>query len=192
MNKKKAILKAAIHLFAERGFKATPTSVVARKAGVAEGLIFHHFKNKEGIFVHILEEMIDAYIKGLETNIKEAATGMEAIENIVHFHLSFSEKRSKEALVVLRDFPFDLMTSGSTARQMIAERSARIYQLMAQCVQRGKEDGSLRNLSPEKTAFILIGMLNGISRLKMLGTLTAPEVTSEAVVFCRTALARHV
>jgi AcrR family transcriptional regulator len=36
MNHKQAILKAAIHLFAERGFSAKPTSAVEKSAGVAE------------------------------------------------------------------------------------------------------------------------------------------------------------
>jgi len=108
MSRKQAILKAAIHLFAERGFKATPTSAVAKKAGVAEGLMFHHFKNKQGIFVHILNHMIDAYLEGIEAAVNKAHTGLEAIENIVYFHFRFSEENSDEFLVVIRDFPFEL------------------------------------------------------------------------------------
>jgi len=47
--KKERIIEAALHLFAEEGFKATSTSKVARKAGVSEGLIFRHFQNKDGL-----------------------------------------------------------------------------------------------------------------------------------------------
>jgi AcrR family transcriptional regulator len=45
--KRKAILKATLDLLVERGFHDTPTSLIAKQAGVATGTLFHHFKNKE-------------------------------------------------------------------------------------------------------------------------------------------------
>ncbi|GAB2767209.1 hypothetical protein GCM10027275_06870 [Rhabdobacter roseus] len=55
MAKKKAlILEAALRLFAELGFDATPTSQIAREAGVSEGLVFRHFTSKDGLMDAIL------------------------------------------------------------------------------------------------------------------------------------------
>ncbi len=56
MSKKENILIAALELFAKEGFNATSTSKVAKKAGVSEGLIFRHFKNKNGLLEAILQE----------------------------------------------------------------------------------------------------------------------------------------
>lgn len=47
VDKRQAILKAALKLFTDRGFHNTPTSLIAKEAGVATGTLFHHFKNKE-------------------------------------------------------------------------------------------------------------------------------------------------
>lgn len=47
--KQETILIVALRLFAERGFENTPTSQIAKKAGVSEGLIFRHFENKDGL-----------------------------------------------------------------------------------------------------------------------------------------------
>jgi AcrR family transcriptional regulator len=55
-DKKEKILKAALHLFAEEGFKSTSTSKIAKWAGVSEGLIFRHFCNKKGLLHAILLE----------------------------------------------------------------------------------------------------------------------------------------
>ena len=189
MNRKESILQAAIILFAERGFNATPTSEVAKRAGVAEGLIFHYFKNKEGILVHILEEMMDIYIQGLEANMEKAATGLEAVENLIAFHIRFSEERSKEFIVVIRDFPFDLMKPGSPAMGMITDGSARISDVMRKCIERGIKDGSIREVPVKETVFIVRGLLNGVIRLKMLGTQVMPEITPAITDFCRRALA---
>lgn len=54
--KQENIINAALELFAEEGFKSTSTSKVAQKAGVSEGLIFRHFKNKEGLLEAIVQE----------------------------------------------------------------------------------------------------------------------------------------
>lgn len=54
--KKENILNAALKRFAEEGFRSTSTSKVANEAGVSEGLIFRHFKNKEGLLEAIMEE----------------------------------------------------------------------------------------------------------------------------------------
>lgn len=47
--KKEIILDTALHLFAEKGYESTPTSLIAKEAGVSEGLIFKHFTNKESL-----------------------------------------------------------------------------------------------------------------------------------------------
>lgn len=57
MDRKQRILDVALELFAKEGFSATPTSKIAREAGVSEGLIFRHFENKAGLLEALLEEL---------------------------------------------------------------------------------------------------------------------------------------
>ena len=47
--KQETILTVALQLFAEQGYENTPTSQIAKAAGVSEGLIFRHFENKDGL-----------------------------------------------------------------------------------------------------------------------------------------------
>jgi AcrR family transcriptional regulator len=44
-----------LDLFAVKGFDGTSTKEIASKAGVAEGLIFHHFENKESLLAAVFE-----------------------------------------------------------------------------------------------------------------------------------------
>lgn len=46
-DKKMRILAAAVDLFAEKGYAAASTADIARRAGVAEGTIFRHFRSKK-------------------------------------------------------------------------------------------------------------------------------------------------
>jgi AcrR family transcriptional regulator len=46
---KQAILKAALELFAAKGFYATTTKAISQKAQIAEGTLFNYFETKEGL-----------------------------------------------------------------------------------------------------------------------------------------------
>lgn len=51
MDKQQDILNAALRLFVEAGFHGTPTSRIAKEAGVANGTLFYYFKTKEALIV---------------------------------------------------------------------------------------------------------------------------------------------
>lgn len=55
MSRKEQILETALKLFAENGYDSTSTSLIAKTAGVSEGLIFRHYGKKEGLLEAILE-----------------------------------------------------------------------------------------------------------------------------------------
>src|SRR5690349_24601357 len=51
---KQQILQSALTLFAQQGYDRTPTSQIARAAGVSEGLIFRHYGSKAGLLEAII------------------------------------------------------------------------------------------------------------------------------------------
>lgn len=80
--KQQKILQAALKLFAQEGYASTSTSKVAKAAGVSEGLIFRHFKNKEGLLKAILDQAKEA-TKMLLADIIMTADPKELISKIV-------------------------------------------------------------------------------------------------------------
>jgi AcrR family transcriptional regulator len=57
-NARVRILDAAENLFAERGYDATPTSVVATAAGVPKGLLFYYFPAKSDLLRALVSERL--------------------------------------------------------------------------------------------------------------------------------------
>lgn len=55
-NKKAAILRAALKVFAAHGFDAGTIREIALEAGVAEGLIYHYFDSKEALLDAVIRE----------------------------------------------------------------------------------------------------------------------------------------
>lgn len=51
------IVRAAGELFASRGYEATSIEAVLEKSGVSRGALYHHFRDKEDLFVAVLEAL---------------------------------------------------------------------------------------------------------------------------------------
>jgi AcrR family transcriptional regulator len=49
------ILKVAVQLFSERGFRGTTTKEIALAAGVSEAMVFRHFATKQELYAAILD-----------------------------------------------------------------------------------------------------------------------------------------
>jgi AcrR family transcriptional regulator len=61
-----AILAAALEEFAARGFAATRLDDVARRAGVAKGTIYLHFRDKESLFQELVRAMLSPLVGTIE------------------------------------------------------------------------------------------------------------------------------
>jgi AcrR family transcriptional regulator len=193
MSRKDDILDAAIILFAENGYFATPTSAVAKKAGVAEGLIFHHFKNKAGILTHIFAELSEVYLHEIEKLIKKAETGLDALLAIVRFHFAFAENKSTKFKVLSRDLPADFTSPDSEAGKLMAKHMTIALNQVKKCIDRGRNDGSIKDVPLEETTYIIRGMLIGLSRFKIVMPSFSmnPNMYSEVENFCRRSLSRQ-
>lgn len=190
MTRKDAILEAAVGLFAEVGFEAASTAELARRAGVAEGTIFHHFRTKEGLLLEILASVFELHRQGAAERTAAAATGLAAVEGLVRWYFAFMRGNSRELLVVLRDLPPRLLRPGTPGHEALAARLELLMGVISGCLERGRRDGTIRPGPEPETAHLLRGLLYGVTRLTLLGPLVLPDLEEATVAFCRTALAQ--
>lgn len=193
MNRKDKIINAAVSLFAKNGYSATPTAAVAKKAGVAEGLIFHYFKNKAGILIHIFTQLSEIYLHQIDTLITKSETGLDALLAIIRFHFEFAQVHSAEFTVLLRDFPSELTSSDLKAGKIITKQMMISIDQIKKCIEQGRKDGSIRDIAVEETAYIIRGLLNGLSRFKIImpGVSINPDIYTEAENFCIRSLSQQ-
>ncbi len=57
--KRQLLISAARTLFAEQGYLATSTQQIAQAAGVSEGILFHHFGSKRGLFECVAQQFAE-------------------------------------------------------------------------------------------------------------------------------------
>jgi AcrR family transcriptional regulator len=83
--KKKAIFESTLELVRENGFHGTPMSLVAKKAGVAAGTIYHYFDSKDALLIALY-----SYLRGQLS--KEIAEGDDETQTYESRFFSFWKK----------------------------------------------------------------------------------------------------
>lgn len=79
VERRRTILRAAVEVFAKKGYHGCRIADVAREAGVAYGLVYHYFKNKE----ELLESVFQIGWTGFVDRVREAASSGGTLEEKV-------------------------------------------------------------------------------------------------------------
>lgn len=94
-DKQKKIIVSAIESFAEKGYSATSTSEIAKKAGVAEGTIFRHYKTKKDLLLAIVAPVMAKFV---------APFIIKDLQKVLHKDYDHFEDFLKAMLENRRDF----------------------------------------------------------------------------------------
>src|SRR5437667_11802135 len=73
-----AILKAALEEFAHEGVTGARTDEIARSAGVNKALLYYYFKDKEGLYSAVLEQVFSGLYSRVNAVLDRADLGPEA------------------------------------------------------------------------------------------------------------------
>src|SRR5690625_1225728 len=110
--KQREILKATVILFAEKGYAATSTSEIAKKAGVAEGTIFRHYKTKKELLLSLFSPMevqlLAPMIKqDLEKVLgREYETFQDFVRAMIENRKVFFQKNITLFQILIQELPF--------------------------------------------------------------------------------------
>jgi len=78
------ILKAALELYAERGYHRTQTPDVAQRAGISVGGLYRYFDDKHQIFVELMHRMLEANRRTQDAMLEDFEKRWESGEAGVH------------------------------------------------------------------------------------------------------------
>ena len=78
MEPKTKILKSAMKIFLLKGYDATSMNDVVKESQSSKGGIYHHFDNKEDLFLKCIDYMFDEFEKW-ERNIYSAPTDLKSV-----------------------------------------------------------------------------------------------------------------
>jgi len=110
--KQTRIVRAAVEVFAEKGYSGAATSEIAQRAEVAEGTIFRHYKTKKDLLYAIVSpfvaRLIEPFVlRDLYPLFDTPHPTFEGfIRAILDNRIAFIEKNIKVVRIMLQEVPF--------------------------------------------------------------------------------------
>ncbi|WP_242336475.1 MULTISPECIES: TetR/AcrR family transcriptional regulator [Anaeromyxobacter] len=155
--KRRAILHAAVRVFAEKGYHGCRIADVARAANVAYGLVYHYFRNKEELLESVFAEQWTILINAIRAIDEGPGTAADKVAAIFGFVFDVYKAAPAAVRVLILEVtrtPQGLR-AGSTR-----ETFDRAVHLVADVVRQGQQAGELRaELDPVIAAAGLLGAL---------------------------------
>ena len=182
MTKKEKILLAAQEMFAKCGYAGTTMKMVAEKAGVASGLVFHYYESKENLFMVAGSELMDTMISMLREKSADCETGCDALGALVRGYLDFTVENVKTFPTLIRCSPFS-DDNPDLDREKIGAKFRELIDMIGEFLKKGIEDGSIRDLPVAQTAFLIYGNIVGAVRTRFLTPYDVPELYEESCRF---------
>jgi TetR/AcrR family transcriptional regulator, fatty acid metabolism regulator protein len=167
--KRRAILHAAVRVFADKGYHGCRIADVARQAGVAYGLVYHYFRNKEALLEKVFEEQWAIFIAAIRAIREGPGSAAERLAGVCRFAVDVLRTAPAAVRVLMLEVartPNSLRAG--TTRQTFEEA----VRLVSEIVREGQERGEIRaRLDPLVAAAGLLGALERSLTVLVLGLL---------------------
>jgi len=157
LDKREAILRAAIEVFAHNGYFSSKVADIAKAAGVADGTVYLYFKSKEEILHSIFDRNMEEAIAAGRSQLQNVNDPREKLRRIALLHLE--RLGSDRDLAVV--FQVELRGSTKFMEEFSAAGFAEYLNLIRSTFEEGQRAGVFRSeLNAKIVAKILFGALD--------------------------------
>jgi TetR/AcrR family fatty acid metabolism transcriptional regulator len=177
--KRRAILHAAVRVFAEKGYHGCRIADVARAAGVAYGLVYHYFRNKDELLESVFAEQWTILINALRAIDEGPGTASEKIAAVCGFVLDVYKTAPTAVRVLILEVTRtpNALRAGSTPQTFTAA-----MQILADVVRAGQGRGELRgDVEPLVAAAAVLGALEMTLTGLVMGILRPPAPPEDEI-----------
>lgn len=157
-DKKLQILNAARNVFSRKGFAEATTAEIAREAGVAEGTIYNHFKNKRDLLMSLVGSfaILDESLLNIFKQPPGHATG--SLESLLENRISIGFENYALLPLLLAE----LQRSPEFGKQYSKGVLNPGLGLVKAYLDMRISNGTLRPVNTEVAARLLVGMIIGL------------------------------
>lgn len=156
-DKREAILRSAIKVFAGKGFFNAKVADIAREAGIADGTVYLYFKSKDDILHSIFDRAMAEFIAEGKKELEPIADPFEKLRKIAQLHLERLGADRELAIV----FQVELRGSTKFMQEFSAAGFGEYLDIIKRTIEEGQRSGKFRaDLKPIICAKILYGSLD--------------------------------
>lgn len=152
------ILDAAAELFAASGYRGTTVAAVARKVGITDAGVLHHFKSKEALLLGVLHE----YGRSVQEQIDRVGLrGIHLLRAVRNWGVEMEARPEISSLLIA--LTTEYLTGDSPVRRAIQASYRQGLDRYIAAFATAAASGDLRaDLDPVHEASALIAHLDGI------------------------------
>lgn len=193
MTRKKRILQAATHLLSIKGYKDASMAELAKLTGVAQGTIFYHYKNKEELFLSILDVFKQDILSEFDGFLREKppASGLDMVEQVMGFYLYLAGKMEDRFLLLHRHDAYEIAKANTICREYLEAIYDCLVDIFEKAIRAGQKDGSIADLPARKTALIIFTLVDGLIRFKTYDLYDPAALYDDLIASVRKILTNH-
>jgi len=155
-DKRRAILDAAITVFARQGFHSARVSDVAAEAGVAYGLVYHYFGSKEQMLNELFSERWALLLEASQEMQRSDASPRDKLGGVASFIVESYRHEPELMKVIIVEVT---RAANSFGRTHLPEIRA-AYDVVARIVSDAQETGDFRDdVAPDFAAMLFYGAI---------------------------------
>jgi AcrR family transcriptional regulator len=153
------ILRIAVSLFSQRGFRGATTKEIAQAAGISEAMVFRHFATKEELYAAILDHK--ACAEGLGDPCELVADAVRRKDDRAVFEtLAYTALQQHEQDPEFMRLLLHAALEEHQLTQMFWDTFVlRIYEFLGNYIRERQRDGAFREVDPSIVVRGFIGMI---------------------------------
>lgn len=150
----KAILEAAEILFAQKGFDAVSMSAIAKLANTSKPNIYHHFKNKNGLYLAVMKTAVKRSSALLDTLEHAPGTFKQHLTEFASGQLKNLLTHKRSTQLMLRE---TLSEGSQYGREITQLAMGEVFSRLVAMIHQGQQDNEFRtDIDPMLAAFMII------------------------------------
>jgi TetR/AcrR family fatty acid metabolism transcriptional regulator len=155
--KRNRILRAAIEVFATKGYFAARMTDVAEAAEVADGTLYLYFEGKEHLLMSIFDDVLGRFISRLDEEISKIGDPIEKLDVMVRLHLETLGRDHALAHVLQIETRHSRRFMSLFTRGKLGEYLNRVRDIIME----GQESGAFRgDISPGLATNLVFGAVD--------------------------------
>jgi AcrR family transcriptional regulator len=162
--RKEQIMNAALKVFARRGFIGAKTSMIAKEAGLSEGLLYNYFNSKDELFVSLVQIAVEASTKTFEAVHQFPGSPLEQLRKL-STHILDDEYQDVFLLIHQTRIGDGIP---DPAKLLLKQHSAKSYaEKLVPLFEKGQKLSEFLKGNPSELASNYLKVLSGLMTLKL-------------------------
>lgn len=165
--RREQLLKTAARCFAKYGYRGTTTAKIAAEAGVSEPIIYRHFRNKQELFIALVEKVGDEVMNNWKQAIRNARSPLEKLQSLLYRNPATADPWTASVYQLL--FHASTEMSEPAIQQAIRDHYERYVRTLAAVMSEAQKAGQIRaDLPAEWLAWQIIHAAVGFAMVRPL------------------------